>query len=208
MKIEKISENKIKVTIPLDDLEERNIDVNSLNYNSPTAYSLFWDIIEQAEAQIGFNVSDSQLIIEPNNDLIEGFTITITKISDDTDFESIHKFIKSKFTKTDLRVKQKVRKLYPPYIIYSFENFEDLCMLCKNIQPIYTGNSTLYKLEDAYYLTISKNGSDHADFSLFELILSEYGTKVQNANFYEGYLNEYGTKIAEGNAVQTINKYF
>ena len=41
MKIEKINENKIKVTISFNDLEERNIDLNSLNYNSPETQELF-----------------------------------------------------------------------------------------------------------------------------------------------------------------------
>lgn len=49
MKIEKINENIIKVTISLSDLEERNIDFSAFNYNSPAAQELFWDMMEQPE---------------------------------------------------------------------------------------------------------------------------------------------------------------
>ncbi|HHW31149.1 MAG TPA: adaptor protein MecA [Clostridiaceae bacterium] len=208
MKIEKISENIIKVTISLDDLEERNIDISSLNYNSPAAQNLFWDMVEQAEEQLGLNISDSQLLIEPYQDFNDGFTITITKISDDADFESIQKYIKSRFKKSDLRVRRKIRKLSSSLIIYAFENFEDLCMLCKNIQPLYNGKSSLYELNNVYYLTLIKPCLGQSNSGLFESLLNEYGTKIQNTNFYEGYLNEYGIKIIEENGIQTINKYF
>jgi len=63
MKIEKINENKIKVTISIDDLLERNIDLDTLNYNTPAAQELFWDMMEQAEIQFGFDASDSRYVL-------------------------------------------------------------------------------------------------------------------------------------------------
>lgn len=208
MKIEKISENMIKVTISLNDLEERNIDLNSLNYNSPATQELFWDMMEQAEIQFGFSVSDSQLIIEPIPDSDTSFVITITKIDDEGDFESIHKYIKSRFKKTDVRLKKKTRRILSTIAIYSFSNFEDLCALVEIIKPIYSGESTLYKYKDAYYLVMTRNNFTITDAGAFDILLGEYGRKVNNVGFYEGYLNEYGEKIADGNAIEIISTYF
>jgi len=208
MKIEKIGANIIKVTISLDDLEERNIDLSSLNYNSPATQELFWDMMEQAEIQFGFNLSDSQLIIEPVPDIDEGFIITITKMDEDGDFESIQKFIKSKLKKTDLRVKKKTRRLYSTMIIYSFNCFDDLSLLCKKIYSVYSGESSLFKCKNTYYLVLLRNNFTVPDAKKFEIILSEYGKKVSNVSFYEGYLNEYGTKIIENNALEVVNSYF
>jgi len=208
MKIERISDNTIKVTISLNDLEERNIDLNSLNYNSPAAQELFWDMMEQAEAQFGFNVSDSQLIIEPIPNSDEGFIITITRIDDDGDFESIHKYIKSRFRKSDIKVKKKGRRILSSIVIYAFDNFDDLCALCKKLQPLYSGESTLYKCRDTYYLVLTKSSFTVSDTKKFEILLGEYGRKVHNAGFYEGYLNEYADKIADGDAIRIVNAYF
>jgi adapter protein MecA 1/2 len=208
MKIEKIGENTIRVTISLADLEERNINIHSLNYNSDAAQELFWDMVEQAEVQLGFNISDCQLIIEPIPDIKDGFTITITRVDEDTDFESIHKYIRNRFNKADLRAKRSNHKLCSPLTIYSFEDFEDLCALCEKNQSLYVEKSSLYKLADKYYLVMVKNSFDHIEFDSFEIILSEFGTKVENTNFYEGYLNEYGTIIIKDNAIQIINKHF
>jgi adapter protein MecA 1/2 len=208
MKIEKINENKIKVTIPLSDLKERNIDIGTLNYNSPAAQELFWDMMEQAEIQFGFKASDSQLCIEAIPDSSEGFIVTITKIDGEGDFESIHKYIKGKYKNSDINVKSKPLKSTSNHVIYFFEDFDDICSLSKKLYNIYAGDSTLYKYKDIYYLILSKNKLLISSINLFDSILSEYGTKVQNVIYYEGFLNEYATKIIEYNAVETLNGYF
>jgi len=208
MKIEKINENKIKVTISINDLEERNIDLNSLNYNSPAAQELFWDMIEQAEVQFGFNAADSQLCIEAVPDSEEGFILIITKLSEEGDFESIQKYIKNKYRNTDIRVKKKNRKLYSTITVYAFNGFEDLCALCEKISTIYFGESSLYKYKETYYLVLTRSNLTTSNTKTFDILLGEYGRKVPNPLFYEGFLNEYGTKIIECNALDTINKYF
>jgi adapter protein MecA 1/2 len=208
MKIEKISDSIIKVTLSLNDLEERNIDLNTLNYNTPATQEFFWDLMEQAEEQLGFNLSDSQLIIEPVPDTDYGFVITITKIDEDGDFESIHKYIKSRLKKSDLRVKKKSRKVSTSLLLYSFRNIEDVCSLAGKLVGLYDGESTLYRYRNTYYLALTRSGLTAANSRMFELILSEYGTKITNVSFFDGYLNEYGEKIIEYNALDVIKQYF
>lgn len=208
MKMEKINENKIKVTISVSDLEERNIDINALNYNSPAAQELFWDMMEQAEIEFGFDTSDAQLCIEAYPDIEEGFTITITKLDEDGEFESIQKYIKSKYSKKELRSKKKGRKVCSSLLMYAFNDFDDLCMLGKKVQPLYCGESTLYKCKTTYYLLLSRSGVTTSNIKMFENILSEYGTKISNIAFYEGYLSEYGQKIMQDNALELIEKFF
>jgi adapter protein MecA 1/2 len=80
--------------------------------------------------------------------------------------------------------------------------------LSKKIQPNYTGESTLYKLKNTYYLTITKNNLLLMNPKIFDNLLGEYGVKVPNVALYEGYLNEYGTKMIEYNAIEVLNSYF
>ncbi|GAE88605.1 adaptor protein MecA [Acetivibrio straminisolvens] len=208
MKIERINENKIKVTISIDDLVERNIDLDTLNYNTPAAQELFWDMMEQAEMQFGFDASDSQICVEAIPDSDEGFVIIITKLDEDGEFESIQKYIKNKFKRSDLRVKRKNYRVSSSIVIYFFNNFDDLCLLCQKLRQIYSGESTLYKLKGVYYLLLTKNSWTVENLKSFELIMNEFGKKVNNSNFYEGYLNEHAEKIIEYNAVETIYDYF
>ncbi len=208
MKIERISENIIKVTISYNDLEERNIDLNTLNYNTPAAQEFFWDLMEQAEEQLGFSLSDSQLIIEPIPDSNDGFVITITRIDEDGEFESIHKYIKSRMKKSDLRVKKKGKKICSPLYIYSFKNINDVCGLANKLEGLYSGESSLYRYRDTYYLTLTRSGLAPANTKAFELMLNEFGTKVNSVSFFDGYLNEYGEKVIESNALDVLKKFY
>lgn len=208
MKIEKINDNKIKVTITLSDLQERNIDFDTLNYNSPATQELFWDMMEQAEIEFGFNTSESQLAIEASPDDNDGFVIFITKLDEEDDFESIQKYIKNRFRRSDLRVKKKSQKLCSSIVIYSFEQIDHLVDLCIILKNIYSGSSTLYKLKSTYYMIFTKNTYSISNLKYFESLLNEYGKKVFNTSYYEGYLEEYAQKIIDANAVEVLSSYF
>ncbi|HHV60581.1 MAG TPA: adaptor protein MecA [Clostridiaceae bacterium] len=209
MKIEKVGENKIKISITDNDLEERNIDINSLNYNSLAAQELFWDLMEQAETEFGFNATNAQIVIEAAPETDGGFVVLITKMDEEDDFESINNYIKDKLsTKKNVRIKRKRpdSKVYTAVLLYSFKSFDDMCSLCRVIPKDRLGSSSVYKYRDTYYLMITLKGfSSGCDL---ELMLSEYGNRILNINFYEGFLNEHGTVIIPDNAVEIINSYF
>lgn len=209
MKIERVNENKIKVRITDNDLQARNIDINSLNYNSLAAQELFWDMIEQAEAELGFETSGAQIVIEAMPESDGGYAVIITKLEEDDDFETIHNYIKDKLsTKKNVKIKKKRHdsKVFTTAFLYSFYSFDDVCELCKAISDDYKGDSALYKYKETYYLMITLNKFETS--SITEFTLNEYGNKVHNVMLYEGLLNEYGTKIIDKNAIEIISSYF
>jgi len=206
MRIEKVNENVLRVTITLNDLEERNIDLGSLNYNSPAAQELFWDMMERAEEEYGFASTDSQLIFEASPENEDGFVVTITKVDSDGEFESIQKYIKSKYKNSDLRQKKKKSKVCSALKIYCFDSIDDLCKLSKRITIFYKGESTLFKCKDCYYLLLT--GSSTSSSQSLDILMCEYSTQIGNSSFFEGYLNEYGEKIIQDNAIGTLNSYF
>jgi len=208
MKIERIGHNKIKITLSIGDLEEWNVDFENLSYNSPEAQEMFWNIMRRAEIETGFYVDDSQLIIEAMPLRSDSFVVFITRVDEDEDFESIHKYIKSKFKKSELRVKKKSKKISSGIIMFMFSTFEDVCMACSSIYDIYSGESTLYKYGDCYYLCLTRNSNVNSKPHYIETMLCEYGRKLSNPFLQEGFLNEYAEKIIEDHAVETLKKYF
>ncbi|NLG87743.1 MAG: adaptor protein MecA [Clostridiaceae bacterium] len=204
MRIEKINDNKIRIFVTFDDLEERDIDLSSFNYNSPETQELFWDLMEQAELELGFETHESQLCIEAVTDIEQGFVITITKIDDEGDFESIQKFIKNRYRRNDLKIKRKTSSICSTVMIYNLETFEDLCMLAARLRPLYRGDSSVYQCEGSYYLVLRKVDALDQNLNKIENILSEYGDRVSNVLFFEGYLNEYGKLMVEHDAINVF----
>ncbi len=208
MKIERIGFNKIKITLSVDELERWNVDIDDLSYNTPEVQEMFWTMMKKAEAETGFYVDDSQLIIEAMPMHSDGFVILITRVEDDEDFESIHKYIKNRFKKSELRVKKKSKKIHSTILTYIFDDFDNICAASIRLNNMYNGNSTLYKYKDYYYLLLTRNSSSDKNPEDVETILSEYGDKVENSSIMEGFFNEHGDKIIENNAVETLNNYF
>ena len=204
MKIEKITDNIFRVTITLNDLEQRQIDINSIDINSPQTIALFNDLMEQVAHQFGFDFTGTQLIIDPVPNLDNSFDITITKIDKEMDFESIHKYIKTRYKKSETSVKKKQGGLFANILVYAFKTFDDVCDLAELVYDIYIGSSSLYKYDNQYYLTLSKSHIKVHDERLLECSLNEYGSKINNPIAFEGYLNEHGLALIEEQAVERL----
>ena len=80
MKIEKITENKIRIILSLSDLEEEHIDLHSFMSNSAESQALFCNLLNKAEKEVGFNTKDYKLMIEAIAVPEGNFILTITRL--------------------------------------------------------------------------------------------------------------------------------
>lgn len=212
MRIERISENKIRITVSNEDLVERNLSLDTLIYNTHESREFIWDVIKRAESEFGFTTSNAQLSIETTPNSSEEYIVTITKIEEDANhaFESMQKYIKGHYKKADLRKNRirtkKTSKTPSPFLIYSFNNINDLKSLTSRIYDCYNGESKLYKRFTTYYLILNKS-SWESNFPLVP-ILQEYGNRVSYVNFCEGFLNEYATQIESKKALNILAHYY
>lgn len=197
MKIEKLAEDKLKITLTIDDLEARNIDLYSFMYNSPESQDLFWDVMSEAEKEYGFNVDDSMIYVEASTSGGGNFTLIVTKTKEKP---SVHfNAKKPQIKKENVRLKRKTIPIVMPDTIYQFNSFDDICSFCKIIDIQAIKENSLYSLNDFYYLKVSAMP--------FTSIL-EYATIVKSPTIVEAKICEYGNVIIENGALQTIAKYF
>src|SRR5690554_3078203 len=191
MKIEKVSDYKVKITINSIDLEERNIDMDDLVYNSPKAQELFWDILYQAYVEQGFEVKDEQLIVEAIPNSRDTFVITITKYRNRQLLKpGPGKFIKGTDTKKTVKSKE---------VCFCFDDLEYIIDLSKRIIGSYRGDSAAYKHDNAYYLVLKPY--DTCPSPLVETIAEEYGHRCKTM---EVFLKEYGKTLIENSAVEIL----
>lgn len=55
MKIEKLTENKIRIILDMQDLQEKNIDLHSFMSDSLESQDLFYDMLDRAEKEVRFS---------------------------------------------------------------------------------------------------------------------------------------------------------
>lgn len=196
MKIEKIAEDQIKITITIDDLEARNIDLYSFMYNSPESQDLFWDVMNEAERELDFNVDDSMIYVEASTSGGGNFTLIVTR----TNEKPTIKFnTKKQIKKENVKLKRKRMPIVMTDTIYNFSTFDDICNFCKIIDTSKLKGNVLYFMNDTYYLKVSEMP--------YTSIL-EYATIVRASSMFESKINEYGKVLIEQDALQTISKYF
>lgn len=196
MKIEKLNENKIKITINIDDLAEKNIDLYSFMHNTPETQDLFWDILNEAEKECGFNVDNSMICVEASTSGAGNFILIVTKTNEKP---MLTANLNNAYKKKNLKLKRKSISLTSPQNIYQFESFDDICEFVKVIDTSKIENDILYSMNEKYYLQSSNMP--------FNNIL-EYASIARNPKLLEGKLKEYGKVLAGQNALQTISKYF
>lgn len=206
MRFEKLSNDKIRIILNLQDLEDNDIDYQSFMSNSSDSQKIFMEILNEAEEQIGFITKDYKLMIEALATIDGDFIITVTRSLPDIDLTSNNK-------KRTIRAKRKSHKLSNDTIIYEFESFDDVSdfvLLLKNLNITgmitFTKNFSLYTYKNNYYLVMENINKDFSGIKVFLCTLTEFGKSVNNSNLFKNKLAEYGKIIVKNNFYKTLSK--
>ena len=207
MKIEKLTENKIRIILNIEDLEFNNVDFDSLLNNTPETQTLILSILNQAEKEVDFYTQDCKILVEAISCFDGNFVFTITKTSSNISPPS--------FSRKKPLAKRKTLKLNSSAIIYSFQNFDEFCEFCKALHieflsqksiKLICKNTSLYYYKDSYYLLISGINENYEYLNVFFSVISEFTNRVDNYKNFDAILIEHGKTIFKKNAISnTIN---
>lgn len=203
MRIEKITENKIRIILNIQDLEEKNVDLHSFMSNSIESQDLFYDMLDRAEKEIGFKTKDYKLMIEALAVPEGNFILTVTRI------------IPEKDSKKKLIAKRKTPNMSTNSSIYRFNTFDEYLEFCaslindnKNNTYAFLKRSTLYLYKSKYYLCLHITNKDINSFKSVHYSIIEFATHLDNSSLFERKLKEYGKVIFKTNAINNCIKYF
>ena len=199
MKIEKLTENKIRAIIKQEDIKNKNINLEKLIQTSVDSQDLLLDILEKAKKELNFNIDGCKLLIETFSSSDDIFIFTITKYN-----------ISNK--KRYLSVKRK-NPLTDNYVnFFKFSNFDDFCNFCNSLKNLQTKglykSATLYLYNNKIYLLINKLNSSHKNYKLFCSYILEFSKQIFYSKNFEAKLKEHGKIIIKNNALNIGIKYF
>lgn len=206
MKIEKLTDNKIRIIIDLEELSEKNIDLHSLTHNTDKAHTLFKSLLNEAEKQVGFKVKDCKLLVEAfaTGDGIIVFTLTKYKNE-----------LNTKSSSKKLKYRRKDPCTLAKNAIYKFNNFDEFCNFCTYCSTTkladlngFAKSIALYKYNESYYLVITNININFKNVFLFHSSISEFSYHVSNSLTLRSKLTEHGKVIFKNNAIKNGIKYF
>ena len=202
MNIEKLNEDKIRITFNLDDLKDKNIDVHSFMSNPIESQSIVLDMLDAAEKEIGFVTKDYRITIEAMATSSGNFVLTVTRAPESAPKKKVH-------------IKRKSVDLNKPVAIYSFDSFDDLCLFCKFLKTspmsalIDTVDTvSLHEYDNVFYLRFSKISSNLTLLKGFCSSITEFATYISNSDLFEAKLLEHGKTLIAKDATKIIADYF
>ncbi len=204
MRIEKLSEDKIKIVIEAEDILAWNVDLKNFTDHTPEAQNMFHHALRLAERDLDFHVERSQLMVETATSDNNGFVLVISKIKNEKEFAQALVNAGKRVKQVEFKIRRRPSK--QPLRVFRFTDFEALCAGVREIACEYMGESRLMKYQGEFFLEL-----DPADtFGLFKLenTLSEFAEKVKEPVVIQGVLGEHGILMIEKNAVECITRYF
>lgn len=203
MKIEKISDDMLKITLNVSDMTKWNVSKETLHPGNPNSKEMFWDIIHLASEATGVEFSNCKLTVEAVEKDAETFVIFITKkdVPADTAIPRRYKYRK---TSGEMQENSSV-------MVYTFEDFNDICNFSKNnlyFCLLFENNNSLYKHNDMFRLVVTITPALKEHISKFNNAVSEYALQVENSYIYASYLEEHHTPMIEKTALKTLYDKF
>ena len=210
MRFEKLNDNKIRITITNKDLEEKHIDTHSFMSNPIESQTLFLDMLNEAEKEIGFITKNYNLKIEALQVSGGDFIITVTRTLPDNSSN----IQAPSSSRKKVHVKRKNISLNENNAIFMFNSFDDFlsfsdALHISNIDINHIAkNISLYEYNKDLYLVISNINLKYSEIKRVFSTITEFATYVNNSDLFKRNLVEKGKVIIKNNAINTVIKYF
>ena len=195
-----IDDEKLKVILSKEELEQFNITAEELDYSNAETKRMFWDIISQAKKSVGFSCERDRVLVRLYTSRDGSCELFISKLGK-TDIKERKVKVDLKYVSETLDSDTSGRKG-----AYRFERLEHMIAVCRRLSEIgYAQRSDAFFDKDRnYYLFLDGLGDDEY-FTVDQFsFINEFGRSENSELSYE-ILCEYGGRICENNAVEVLS---
>ena len=152
MKIERLSQDKIRIFLTFDDLLERGIQKEDMWREIPKVHELFSEMMDQAYSELGFD-ANGPLAVEVFALPAQGMVVIVTrgKMNGNSEDRATPKMM----TTEDEIYEMEVTLEQSDIVMYAFRDIEDVISVCKQLQAAdLTEDGRLYAYNGKYILAL------------------------------------------------------
>lgn len=197
MIVERLGNNKVRIFISYEDLEERGIDRDEIWQNGRKVQELFWDMMERAYLEVGFEVR-GPIAVEAFTMPAEGVVVIVTQVPSVPE--------ESDKNREENAADDEIITVDPSAAVtFEFDDFEHVLSAAKIVHASFDLKASLYSYKEHYFLYIEEDHLDQEETDALWSIFHEYGIL---SNVTKAVLDEYGKLIVQDTAFETLNRYF
>ncbi|WP_238650070.1 genetic competence negative regulator [Paenibacillus piscarius] len=200
MRIERLSQDKIRIFLTFDDLSERGIQKEDMWQEVPKVHDLFTEMMDQAYSELGFDAT-GPLAVEVFALPAQGMVVIVTRGKYDH-----HQYggagedeLPEEIYEMEVTLEQS------DSIVYAFRDFEVLVEAAHVLIGNITSQGQLYSYNDKWYLYFDPKDFEESALSGLVGVLAEFG---DSSPVTEAVLAEYGKMVMAENAIQTLCTHF
>ncbi|MGZ9586881.1 genetic competence negative regulator [Paenibacillus marinisediminis] len=198
MKIERLSQDKIRIFLTFDDLSERGIQRDDLWREMTKLQDLFVEMMDQAYTELGFDAT-GPLAVEVFAMPAQGMVVIVTRSrwekgapqTDDEDMDDVYEM--------------EVTLEESDTVAFSFRDFEHFIEAAHAVNRHFSVSGALYQYNSQWIYYVEPVSLESNRLQALIAILAEYGeaTSVTTA-----VLEEYGTCIMREDAIAVTCEHF
>ncbi|RED60482.1 genetic competence negative regulator [Cohnella lupini] len=197
MRMERLSQDKIRIFLTFDDLTERGIQKEDMWREIPKVHELFSEMMDQAYNELGFDAS-GPLAVEVFAMPAQGMVVIVTRGKLERDADSA--------TEDEEEVYElEVTLEQSEAIIYRFRDIEDAIGASKTLVGHLTDEGRMYRYQNQWMLCFDPAGLETSEYHALIAVLAEYG---EASSITPAVLEEYGKLIISANAVKVLAENF
>lgn len=195
MRVERLAKDKVRIFVSFDDLEERGIDRDEIWKSGKKVQELFWDMMETAYAEVGFEVV-GPIAVEAFTMPTEGVVVIVTRVPS----------LPSGSSSEDTEEEEELYYAAEPVLsfLFMFSDLEDVIRAAHAIAE-YGVRAKLFFYQGAYHLYCNEDSVPESQFEGLYALLSEYG---QYSSATLALLEEYGKYIFPDYAIEQLTENF
>ena len=197
MRMERLSQDKIRIFLTFDDLTERGIQKEDMWREIPKVHELFSEMMDQAYSELGFDAS-GPLAVEVFGMPAQGMVVIVTrgKLEREADAQSEDE---EEVYELEVTLEQSEA------IIYRFRDIEDAIGAAKTLAGRLTDEGQMYRYQNQWVLAFDPAALEGERYHALIAVLAEYG---EASSVTPAVLEEYGKLVIESNAVQVLATTF
>jgi adapter protein MecA 1/2 len=197
MRMERLSQDKIRIFLTFDDLTERGIQKEDMWREIPKVHELFSEMMDQAYNELGFDAS-GPLAVEVFAMPAQGMVVIVTRGKLERGSDSA---IEDEEEVYELEVTLEQSEA----IIYRFKDIEDAIGAAKTLASHLTEEGRMYRYKNQWILCFDPAGLESSGYHALIAVLAEYG---EATSITPAVLEEYGKLIIDSKAVKVLADNF
>ncbi|XXM74148.1 adaptor protein MecA [Lysinibacillus sphaericus] len=195
MRLERISDNKIKFSISVEELEQKGLFEQEQWKDSVMWHDLFEDMLDEVQGKFGIE-AQMEITVEIESFDEEEICMILTLELDDEDYSDFEGSM------------EQVQPIIENDLLFHFIDFEEIIDVLNRLRhsskfedrPL---EISLYTYESKYYLLFEN--IPRSMYLLLKTIVLEYGASSNQTAYI---IKEYGHPIVLKQAMEKVTKYF